>query len=398
MQNAVRISKNVYWVGAIDWNVRNFHGYQTKRGSTYNAYLILGEKVGLIDMVKAPFKEEMLSRIRSVIDPSKIDVIISNHAEMDHTGCLPDIIREVNPQAIYASAMGAKVLREIYSLDCEITPVRDEDTLSLGNYNLTFLEARMLHWPDSMFTYLEEENILFSQDAFGMHYASAERFDSSIPQDILEYEAATYYANILLPYSPLVTKLLDTVGSLGLTIKTIAPDHGPIWRKHSPWIIEKYRSWAEQKPTANAVIVYCSMWKNTEKMARSIAEGLSSEGIGVKLMCMDCNHRSDIMHELLNAAAVVIGSSTLNNNMLPQMADILTYMKGLKPKNLKGFAFGSYGWSGEAADHIHGMMKEMGIDMVGEVLKAKNAPTDDVLRVCYEKGRALAQGIHAMLG
>jgi flavorubredoxin len=396
MQKAVRISKYVYWVGAIDWNVRNFHGYQTKRGSTYNAYLILGEKVGLIDTVKAPFREEMLARIRSVIDPQTIDVIVSNHAEMDHTGCLPDIIREVKPRAVYASAMGAKVLREMYALDCEITPVKDEDTISLGNYNLTFLETRMLHWPDSMFTYLEEENILFSQDAFGMHYASAERFDSSIPQSVLEHEAATYYANILLPYSPLVTKLLHNVGSLGLTIKTIAPDHGPIWRKNVPWIMEKYGEWAAQKPTAKAVIIYGSMWKNTEKMACSIAEGLSSEGIEVKFMCADCCHRSDIMPELLDAAAVIIGSSTLNNNILPQMADILTYMKGLKPKNLMGFAFGSYGWSGEAADHIHGMMKEMGIKMMGDAVKAKNAPADGVLKLCYERGQVLAQEIHAM--
>ncbi|MDR2861412.1 MAG: FprA family A-type flavoprotein, partial [Syntrophobacterales bacterium] len=246
--------------------------------------------------------------------------------------------------------------------------------------------------------YLEEENILFSQDAFGMHYASTERFDSDIPQTVLEEEAATYYANILLPYSPLVTKLSHKIASLGLPIKIIAPDHGPVWRKNSPWIIEKYKTWAEQKPTAKAVIVYGSMWKNTEKMARSIAEGLISEGVAVKFMCLDCCHRSDIMPELLNAAAVIIGSSTLNNNVLPQMADVLTYMKGLKPKNLKGFAFGSYGWSGEAADHVQAMMKEMGIEITSEALKAKNAPTDDILNACYEKGQALARDILAALG
>jgi len=398
MQNAVKIAENVYWVGAIDWNIRDFHGYQTKRGTTYNAYLILGEKVGLIDVVKEPFKEEMLARIRSVIDPAKIDIIISNHAELDHSGCLPDIIREVNPQAVYASAMGAKVLGELFSLDREIIPVGDKDIVSLGNYNLSFLETRMLHWPDSMFTYLQEENILFSQDAFGMHYASGERFDGDIPEAILEYEASTYYANILLPYSPLVAKLIDKVVSLGLTIKMIAPDHGPVWQKDPLWIIGKYKTWSAQKPTAKAVIVYGSMWKNTEKMARSIADGLSREGIAVKFLCMNCCHRSEVMYELLDAAAVVVGSSTLNNNVLPWIADIMTYMKGLKPKNLKGFAFGSYGWSGEGADHVHGIMKEMGIDLICEAVKVKNAPTDDVLKECHEKGRALARDIHAMLG
>ena len=398
MQNAVKISNNVYWVGAVDWNIRDFHGYQTKRGSTYNAYLVLAEQATLIDTVKAPFKNEMLSRINSVIDPREIEIIVSNHAEMDHTGCLPDIIREVKPKAVYASAMGAKVLKELYDLPQEVLPVKDEDSLSLGNLNLTFLETRMLHWPDSMFTYLEDDQLLFSQDAFGMHYASSERFDGNLSPSILEYEASTYYANILLPYSALVSKLIQRVVSSGLSIKVIAPDHGPIWRKNPQWIIEKYKTWSDQKPTSKAVIVYGSMWRSTELMARAIAEGLACHGIDVKFMCMDNCHRSDVMYELLDAAAVVIGSSTLNNNMLPQIADVTTYMKGLKPRNLLGFAFGSYGWSGEAAVQIDAIMKEMGVELTGEALRAKNVPTEAILKECYERGEVLAEKIRGAVG
>ncbi len=398
MYSAVKISNNVYWVGAVDWNIRDFHGYQTKRGSTHNAYLIMAERPTLIDTVKAPFKNEMMARIHSVLDPKEIEIIVSNHAEMDHSGCLAEVMAEIKPDAVYASSMGAKVLKELFVLPQEIIPVRDEDSISLGNMNLTCLETRMVHWPDSMFSYLEDDQLLFSQDGFGMHYASSERFDGDIPEDILEFEASTYFANILMPYAPLVTKLIQRVAACGLNIRIIAPDHGPIWKQNPQWIIRKYVEWTARKPTAKAVIVYGSMWHNTEKMARAVAEGLACQGIHVKFMCMDCYHRSDIMHELLDAAAVVVGSSTLNNNMLPQMADILTYMKGLKPKNLMGFAFGSYGWSGEAAGHIDAQMKEMGIDRTGEPLKAKNAPTDEILKECYARGVTLGEKIRAAVG
>ena len=393
MYSAVKISNNVYWVGAIDWNIRDFHGYQTKRGSTYNAYLIMAEKPTLIDTVKAPFMNEMMARINSVLDPKDIEVIVSNHAEMDHSGCLPQVIEAIKPDSVYASTMGVKVLKEMFTLTQEIIPVKDEDSITLGNMNLTCLETRMLHWPDSMISYLEDDKLLFSQDGFGMHYASSERFDGNLPQDILEYEASTYYANILLPYSPLVTKLIQRVATSGLAINIIAPDHGPVWRKNSQWIIQKYLEWAAQKPAAKAVIVYSSMWHSTERMARSIAEGIAYKGVDVKCMCMDYCHRSDVMYELLNAGAVVIGSATLNNNMLPQMADIITYMKGLKPKNLLGFAFGSYGWSGEAAVQIDAAMKEMGIELTGDPIRVKNAQTEAVLKECYERGQVLADKI-----
>lgn len=394
---AVKMTDDVWWVGGIDWNIRDFHGYVTKRGSTYNAYLIMADKITLIDTVKAPFREEMMARIASVIDPGKIAYIVSNHSEMDHSGCLAEVIAAVNPERIFASAVGAKSLKEILTIDREITAVKDGETLSLGNRTLTFMETRMLHWPDSMFTYLNEEQILFSQDAFGMHYASLERFDDKIDPAILAYEAATYYANILLPYSALVLKLLEKVTAAGLAFRLIAPDHGPIWRKDISGIIERYGKWAAQKPSEKAVVVYGTMWHSTEKMARAISEGLSKGGLHVKLMSMSEVHRSDVMYEILDAGALAVGSSTLNNNMLPIMADVMTYMKGLKPKNLIGAAFGSFGWSGEAVKQIEEILAEMKVVSAGEGIRVKNMPDGEILARCYDLGMTIAEKVKARL-
>ncbi|MEA3223782.1 MAG: FprA family A-type flavoprotein [Thermodesulfobacteriota bacterium] len=388
---AVKVSDHVYWVGAIDWNIRNFHGYTTRRGSTYNAYLILADKITLIDTVKAPFKEELLSRISSVIDPMDINYIVSNHSEMDHTGCLSETIDIARPEKVYASTMGAKTLNEHFHLDQEIVAVKDGQSISLGNMNLSFLETRMLHWPDSMFSYLGEEKLLFSQDAFAMHLAANERFDDEIDTSILEYEAATYYANILLPFSPLILKLLDRVGKSGLDLKIVAPDHGPIWRKDINMILDLYSKWATQKPTKKAVIVYATMWHSTEIMAEAIAEGLSAEGVRVKLMNIDDCHRSDVAYEMLDAGALVVGSPTLNNNMLPAMADILTYLKGLRPKNLIGAAFGSYGWSGDALGQVKDVLTEMKVELVDEGINVKYVPDADSLNQCLFLGTKIAQ-------
>jgi flavorubredoxin len=387
---AVKISDHVYWVGAIDWNIRDFHGYMTRKGSTYNAYLILADKITLIDTVKAPFKDEMLSRIASVTDPGDIRYVVSNHSEMDHSGSLPDVIEMIKPEKVIASTIGAKTLRDLFAISQEISAVKDGDRLSLGNMTLSFIETRMLHWPDSMFSYLAEEQILFSQDAFGMHLASSERFADEIDTSILKYEAGTYYANIILPYSPLVLKLLDRVAASGVGFNVIAPDHGPIWRKDIQWIIDLYARWAAQKPTLKAVIVYATMWHSTEIMARAISEGLSAGGLNVKLMSMDVFHRSDVVYELLDAGALIVGSSTLNNHMLPHIADVLTYLKGLKPMNLIGATFGSFGWSGEAVRQIQGVLAEMKVEMVGEAISVRHAPDRGVLNKCYALGTLVA--------
>jgi flavorubredoxin len=388
--SAIKVTDNVYWVGAIDWTIRDFHGYTTPRGSTYNAYLVMADDITLIDTVKAPFKDEMLSRIKSVVDPSKIKYIISNHSEMDHSGCLNEIIDFIKPEKVFASTTGVKTLKELFHDQHEIIALKDGDKLSLGNMELTFMETRMIHWPDSMFTYLAADELLFSQDAFGMHLASFERFADEIPAATLEYEGATYYANIVLPYSPIVLKALDKIAASGLKIKIIAPDHGPIWRKDIGRIIELYKQWALQKPTAKAVVVYATMWHSTEKMAEAISESLAQAGVRVKLLSMNETHRSEVVYEVLDAGALIVGSPTLNNNILPQMADVMTYLKGLKPANLIGAAFGSYGWSGESVKHLEATLKEMKVEIAAESISVKHVPDSDVLEKCHEMGKTIA--------
>lgn len=387
---AIKITEHVYWVGAIDWTIRDFHGYTTPHGSTYNAFLVMADKITLIDTVKKPFMGEMLARIKSVVDPSQIKYIVSNHSELDHSGCLPEVIDFIKPEKVFASAVGVKTLQELLHHRHEITPVKDGEALSLGNMELNFMETRMIHWPDSMFTYLAKDELLFSQDAFGMHLATLERFADEIPAATLEYEGATYYANIVLPYSPIVLKALEKVVASGLKIKIIAPDHGPIWRENIGWIIDLYKKWASQKPTAKAVVVYATMWHSTEKMARAVSEALAQAGVKVKLISMNETHRSEVAYEVLDAGALIVGSPTLNNNILPQMADVMTYLKGLKPANKIGAAFGSYGWSGESVKHLEAMLKEMKVDMIAESIAVKNAPGHDVLEKCHDLGKAIA--------
>lgn len=394
---AIKVTDNVYWVGAIDWGIRDFHGYLTERGSTYNAFLVMADKITLIDTVKSPFLPELLGRIGSVVEPKKIDYVISNHAEMDHSGSLVGVIEEVQPEKVFASSMGSKHLKEHFHLDREIIAVKDGESLSLGDLSLTFLETRMLHWPDNMFSYLPEENLLFSQDAFGMHLATSERFADEIDESILEHEGAKYFANILLPLSALVTKLLKRVGELNLPIDIIACDHGPIWRQDLDKIIGWYSEWAQQKPTNKAVVVFDTMWYSTAKMAEAIAEGLMAGGAKPKLMPLKSNHRSNVATEILDAGALVVGSPTLNNNMYPTVADLLTYLKGLKPKNLVGAAFGSYGWSGEAVGQVRGMLEEMKIDLVDEGLRVKFVPNDDALQQCFDLGLRVAEKTKGLL-
>ncbi|NQT53440.1 FprA family A-type flavoprotein [bacterium] len=391
--DAVKITDDVYWVGAIDWAIRDFHGYATGRGSTYNAYLILADKVTLIDTVKAPFFGEMLARIASVIDPQKIDYIVSNHTEMDHSGALPNTIQVVKPEKVFASVMGAKGLPQHFGKGLDLTPVKDGETLSLGNRTLAFLETRMLHWPDSMFSYLQEESLLFSQDAFGMHLASTERFADQIARDVLDYEAGKYYANILMPLSKFVARLLERVGGLGLQPAIVAPDHGPVWRKDIGHIVEAYGRWARQEPTRKVVVSYDTMWQSTGLMARTIAQGVADVGAEVKVMPLRAAHRSDVATELLEAGALIVGSPTINNGLFPTVADLLCYLKGLKPANLVGAAFGSYGWSGEAFKEVARVLEDMNVEPVGEPLGVRYVPDDAALEQCRALGAAVAERV-----
>ncbi len=393
--HATKITDDVFWVGAIDWAIRDFHGYATSRGTTYNAYLILADKVTLVDTVKAPFKSEMLARIASVVEPERIHYIVSNHTEMDHSGCLPDVIDLVKPEKVFASVMGAKGLVQHFHSGLDITAVKDGQTLSLGNRTLAFLETRMLHWPDSMFSYLQDEELLFSQDGFGMHLASTERFADELSAAVLEYEAAKYYANILLPLSKFVTRLLERVADLGLQLSIVAPDHGPIWRmgKDIEQIVGCYAKWAKQEPTDKVVVTYDTMWQSTALMARAIAEGVAAAGAEVRVMPLRASHRSDVATELLDAGALIVGSPTLNNGLFPTVADLLSYLKGLKPQNLVGAAFGSYGWSGEAVKEIRNTLTEMNVDLVGDGLGVRYVPVEAALEQCRALGAAVAERV-----
>ncbi len=392
---AIQISPSVYWVGAIDWGVRNFHGYATNRGTTYNAYLIMADKITLVDTVKHGFIDEMMSRIASIVDPSKIDYIISNHAEPDHSGELPNVIKAVNPEKVFASTMGVKALSEHFrNMDYAITPVKEGDTLSLGNMTIAFMETRMLHWPDSMFSYLVEEKILFSQDAFGMHLASSERFDHELPWELMHRQARDYYANIITLYSPHVLKLIEKVAASGLEFKVIAPDHGPVWSDMNLFgkLLESYKNWASRKLTHKAVIVYDTMWHSTEIMANYIADGIKSCGVKVETMPLASCSRSDIADEMIDAAAIIVGAPTLNNNIYPSVADAMTYIRGLKFMTPYSAAFGSYGWSGESVKQVREYLESMNTEILGEV-KSKYVPDENVLKECFELGVKVAEKI-----
>ncbi|MCD4846857.1 MAG: FprA family A-type flavoprotein [Candidatus Aegiribacteria sp.] len=396
---AVKLTEKIYWVGAVDWAIRDFHGYSTSRGTTYNAFLILADKITLIDTVKKAFSGEMMSRISSIIDPEEIDYIISNHSEMDHTGALPETISTVHPEKVFASPMGKKAIAGHFNWDPDIiTEVKTGDSISLGNMSMTFIETRMLHWPDSMVSYIPEEKILFSQDGFGMHLASSERFDDELPLHILDEEALKYYANILMPFSPLVTRLIDQLGDLDLDVDLLCPDHGPVWRSNINHIIGNWAEWAKQKPSMKAVIVFDTMWHSTAVLADAICDGLDSQGISVRVMPLASSSRSDVATEVLDAGALIVGSPTINNQIFPRVADCMTYLKGLKPKNLVGAAFGSYGWSGEAVEQLESMLGEMNIPLASEGLKINYVPDTEAMEKARDFGVLIGKRIIELAG
>ncbi|MCF8130468.1 MAG: flavodoxin domain-containing protein [Deltaproteobacteria bacterium] len=389
----VKLADGIFSVGVTDWNIRDFHGYSTYEGTTYNAYLILDEKITLIDTVKNDFADQLLDNISAVVDPKKIDYMISNHTEMDHSSGLPRVMHRIGEdKTLFCSKMGEKNLSKHYSQKWNYKPVENGQTLSLGKRNLTFMETRMLHWPDSMFTYVNEDKLLFSSDAFGQHYAGPEKFDDQIGDDILPH-AKKYFANILMPYSPLILKLVDTVTKMGLQIDTICPDHGIIWRKDPSKIINTYVEWSKMAPTRKAVVVYDTMWHSTEVMAETIASALIEEGVNAKPMHLRNCHRSDIITEVLDAGAILVGSPTLNNNIFPTVADFLTYMKGLKPQNKISAPFGSYGWSGESVKLITKELEEMKFNIVDPGVRLQYRPDTDGLAACVALGKKIAQAL-----
>lgn len=391
MRVNVEIKNGIHWVGAVDWSVRDFHGYSTNKGTTYNAYLVMDEKVTLFDTVKKSFKNDLLHCIYKVIDPSKIDYLVVNHVEPDHSGSIPEMMEVIKPEKLICSARAKKALLEHYHReDWPYEVVSTGQEISLGKRTVQFIETRMVHWPDSMFSYLKEDALLISSDAFGQHWATSERFNDQVNSSELMDHARKYYANILMLYSPLIQKLIADVGKLGLRIDTIAPDHGLIWRDNPMQIVAAYDQWTKQIPKRKALVIFDSMWNSTETMAKAVADGLVENGISTQLMDLRASHRSDVITELLDAKAVILGSSTLNNGMLPKMADMICYMKGLKPAHKIGAAFGSFGWSGEAVRLLNTALQDMKIEIAHPGVSLQYVPAHEGLRKCVDMGRELA--------
>ncbi|MBC15900.1 MAG: MBL fold metallo-hydrolase [Desulfovibrio sp.] len=397
----VEIKEGIFWTGVVDWNRRNFHGYSiSHKGTTYNNFLIKDEKVALIDTVAEEFWGAMQCNLAHVLGPEgKIDYFIINHLEPDHAGCLALAVEKYQPEKIYTSPMGQKAMQaHFHYKDWPVEVVPTGTEISLGKRTLQFVETRMLHWPDAMLTYCPEDKIAFTNDAFGQNWATSERFADQVDRTFLEDLMKTYYANIVLPYSPVVLKTLKALEEMNLDIDMICPDHGLMFRgkEECKWVLDKYVEFAEQKPKKKAVIVFDTMWHSTENMANAVASGLADEGISVRVMSMKSNHHSEVMTEIFDAAAVIVGSPTHNNGILPLMADMLTYMKGLRPQNKIGAAIGSFGWSGECVKVLTQALEEMGMDIV-DPIKVKHVPTHDTLVQCYQQGKDIAAAIKAKL-
>ena len=397
----VLLKPDIYWVGAVDYNLRNFHHYsRSPLGSTYNAYLVRDEKTVLFDTVSAHYYDELVEHISAVVEPCKIDYIVCNHLEQDHSGALPRIVELCRPEKIFVSPLGQKSITGIFNTEgWPIEVVKDGDRLNIGRRNITFLETRMLHWPDSMVSYLEEDKVLISNDIFGQNVATSRRFVDEYDRSLLLRAMKDYYYNIVLPYSPMTLKALDRIASLGLQFDVIAPDHGLIFRTQEDidFVIRSYREFAEQKPKRQAVIAYDTMWSATERMACAVGDGLDDEGVPYLLIDMQHNHYSAVMNALADSGALILGSSTRNNMPMVNMVALMAHVKGLKPQNLVGASFGAYGWSGEAPKMMAEELKAMKVDVVGEPLKVAFAPKADDLAKARalgaEVGRALKEKI-----
>jgi len=391
------IKNNVYWVGKIDWELRKFHGdeYSTHKGSTYNSYLVKEEKTALIDTVWKPYAKEYVDNLKSEIDLNKIDFVIANHGEIDHSGSLPELMRHIPDKPVYCTASGVKSLKGQHHCDWNFQVVKTGDKLSLGSKELIFIEAPMLHWPDTMMSYLTGDNILFSNDAFGQHYASEYLFNDLVDQNELYVECMKYYANILTPFSPMVTKKINEVLSFKLPVDYICTSHGVIWRKEPAQIINKYLEWANNYQENQITIIYDSMWENTRKMSEYIVEGIKQADSKVNIKVYNIAHsdKNDVITDVFRSKAILLGSSTINNGILTSIAGLLEEMRGLKFKNKKASSFGSYGWSGESVKMMNELLQKAGFDVVGEGIKALWTPDSEAEKACIEFGKNFVSNI-----
>lgn len=390
-----KINDNVTWVGKIDWELRTFHGedLSTHRGSSYNSYLVRDEKVALIDTVWEPFAEEFVENLKKEIDLNQINYIIANHGEIDHSGALPALMREIPDIPIYCTQNGIKSLKGHYHQDWNFVPVKTGDKLSLGKKELIFIEARMLHWPDTMFSYLTGDNILFSNDAFGQHFASENMFNDLVDQAEIYQEAIKYYANILAPFSRMVAKKIEEVLSLNIPLEIICPSHGVIWRKDPLQIVKKYQEWAANYQEDQITIIYDTMWNGTRRMAEAIARGIkeANEDITVKLFNCARSDNNDILTEAFKSKAILMGSPTVNRVVLHSIAGILGVLRGIGFKNKKAAAFGTYGWSGESVKLITEELEKAGFEIMDEGIRALWNPDNESKKECEDFGRKIGE-------
>ncbi|UCH89836.1 MAG: anaerobic nitric oxide reductase flavorubredoxin [Thermoplasmata archaeon] len=392
---AIKIKDDIYWVGVIDWEIRKFHGneYSTHRGSTYNSYLIKGDKNVVIDTVWTPFAKEFVKNLSKEIDLDKIDYVIANHAEVDHSGALPELMRHIPDTPIYCTKNGLKSFKGHFHEDWNFQTIKTGDKLNIGQRDLIFVEAPMLHWPDSMMCYLTQDNILFSNDAFGQHYASQYLFNDLVNQTELYTECLKYYANILTPFSKLVDKKIKEVLSFNLPVDYICTSHGVIWRDKPTQIVEKYLEWAENYSEDQVTIIYDTMWDGTRTMAENIAKGISevNKKVNIKLFNTASTDKNDIIAEIFKSKAILVGSPTINKGILTSIAAILEEIKGLGFQNKKAAAFGCYGWSGESVKIISEILNGAGFEVIDDGLKTFWNPDEESINQCIEYGKNFAE-------
>jgi flavorubredoxin len=390
----IELTEGIYWVGAVDWNLRDFHGYTTPRGGTYNAYLIVDEKIALVDTVKSAFADEMFERIKEIVDPRKIDYVISNHVEADHSGSLPEIMKFATNAEVICTEKGKEGLLKYYNISGNFRTVKTGDELKLGKRTLFFITVPMLHWPDSMATFIKEDKLLLSNDLFGQHLASSFRFDEGAQNppgyesDIVMEEAAKYYANIFMRFGDMILKKIEEMQKLDITPKMIAPSHGIIW-KNPDKILDAYLNWGKGISKQKVLVIYDTMWNSTEIMAKEISRGISDSDVEASLFHLRRNEWSEIVKEILESKAILIGSPTLNNDIFPHVSGFLTYLMGLRPKSKIWATFGSYGWAGGAVRAINEKLKSAGNESV-ESLEVRFRPDESELAKCYLMGQKIA--------
>jgi anaerobic nitric oxide reductase flavorubredoxin len=388
------IKKNIYWVGKVDWEIREFHGseYSTHRGTTYNSYLVEDEKTALIDTVWSPFGTEFVESLDKHVSLKDIDFVVAQHAEIDHSGGLAELMERIPDTPVYCSKNGVKSLKGHFHKDWNFVPVKTGDKLSLGKKELVFIEAPLLHWPDSMFSYLTEDNILFSNDAFGQHLATELLYNDLVDQDELFQECIKYYANILTPFSGLVEKKIEEFKSLNVPIDMICPSHGVIWRENPLQIVGRYMEWSKSYRENQVTIVYDTMWNGTRRMAEAIAEGIRSadDKVVVKLFNISHSDKNDVVTEVFKSKALLVGSPTINRGILSAVAGFIEQIRGLKFKEKKAAAFGTYGWSGESVDMINTGLRDAGFELMGRGIKSIWNPDEESLKECFDFGKEIA--------